>query len=74
MINFEIQDITKVTLNSKVLVKKSLPNKTEHGDGAYVINLDECKSTGTFWIALYINSNTVKSFVSFGVEYISEEI
>lgn len=72
MINFEIQDITKVTLNSKVLVKKSLPNKTEYGDGAYIINLDECKST--FWIALYINSNTVKSFVSFGVEYISEEI
>lgn len=74
MINFEIQDITKVTLNSKVLVKKSLPNKTEYGDRAYIINLDQCKSIGTFWIALYINSNTVKSFVSFGVEYISEEI
>ena len=24
-------------------------------DGAYVINLDECKSIGTHWIALYVN-------------------
>ena len=26
-------------------------------DGAYVINLDEYESTGTHWIALYVNGN-----------------
>ena len=26
-------------------------------DGAYVINLDEYKSIGTHWIALYVNGN-----------------
>ena len=26
-------------------------------DGTYVINLDEFKSTGTHWIALYVNDN-----------------
>ena len=25
--------------------------------GAYVINLDEYESTGTHWIALYVNGN-----------------
>ena len=38
-------------------------------DGAYVINLDEFKSIGTHWIALYITY-----FVSFGVEHIPKEI
>ena len=28
---------------------------TEIIGGAYVINLDEYKSTGTHWIALYVN-------------------
>ena len=44
-------------------------------DGAYVINLDEYKSIGTQWIALYANGNTVTDYVgSFGVELIPEDI
>ena len=43
-------------------------------DGAYVINLDEFKSIGTHWIALYVNSNNVIYFDSFGVEHTRKEI
>ena len=42
--------------------------------GAYVINLDEFKSIGTNWIALYVNDNNVTYFDSFGVEHIPKEI
>ena len=43
-------------------------------DQTYVINLDEFKSIGTHWIALYVNSNDVIYFDSFGVEHIRKEI
>ena len=44
-------------------------------DGAYVINLDEFKSIGTHWIALYVNgNNNAIYFNSFGVEYIPKAI
>ena len=49
-------------------------------DGAYVINLDEFKSIGTHWTALYVNGNNkrtsydVVDFDSFGVEHIPKEI
>ena len=40
-------------------------------DEAYVINLDEFKSIGIHWIALYMNvNNSVIYFDSFGVEHI----
>ena len=39
-----------------------------------VINLDEFKSIGTHWIALYVNSNNIVYFDSFGVEHIPKEI
>ena len=39
-------------------------------DGAYVINLDEYKSIGTHWIALYVTGDNVTYFDSFGVEHI----
>ena len=48
--------------------------------GAYVINLDEYKSIGTHWIALYVNGNNKKVccdaiyFDSFGVEHITKVI
>ena len=42
--------------------------------GAYVINLDECKSIGTHWIALCVNDDSVTYFDSFGVENILKEI
>ena len=35
-------------------------------DGAYIINLDEYKSIGTRWIALFVNDN-VTYFHSFGL-------
>ena len=44
-------------------------NLTEIKDAANVMNLDEFKSTGTHWIALYINDNYVTYFDSFGVEH-----
>ena len=43
-------------------------------DGAYVINLDEHKDTGTHWIALFCKKNEIVYFDSFGVEHIPEEI
>ena len=42
-------------------------------DGAYIVNLNECKSVGTSWITLYANVNSVGYFDSY-VEHISEEI
>ena len=49
-------------------------------DGAYVINLDEFKSTGSHFIPLYVNDNNRSAFYdaiyfySFGVENILREI
>ena len=42
--------------------------------GTYVINLDDCKSVGTHWIALYENNDNVTHFYYFGVEYIPKGI
>ena len=42
--------------------------------GAYVLNLDEHKDTGTHWIALLCMRNEVIYFDSFGVEHIPKEI
>ena len=38
------------------------------------INLDEFKSIGIHWIALYVNAENVTYFDSFGVEHIPKEI
>ena len=49
-------------------------------DGEYVINLDEYKSIGTHWIALYVNGNKGSAsfdatyFDSFGAEHIPKQI
>ena len=42
-------------------------------DGAYMINLEELKSIGIHWIALYVNDNNIIYFDSFGVEHIPKE-
>ena len=42
-------------------------------DGAYIINLDEYKSIGTHWIALYVNAINVRYFDRFRV-HIPKEI
>ena len=42
--------------------------------GAYIINLDEYENTGTHWIALFVKTNEVIYFDSFGIEHIPKEI
>ena len=71
--NFEIQKYyeNKSKFNG-VFSRDNLPKKVK--DGAYVINLDEHKDTGTHWIALLCNRNEIVLFDSFGVEHIPEEI
>ena len=41
---------------------------------AYVINLDEYENTGTHWIVLFVKTNEVTYFGSFGIEHIPKEI
>ena len=43
-------------------------------DGAFAINLDECKSIGIHWKALYVNGINVTYFDSFGIEHIRKAI
>ena len=70
--NFEIQKYyQKEPKFNSVYSRNNLPKIR---DGAYVINLDECKSIGTHWIALYVNDNNVNYFGSFGVEHIPKEV
>ena len=49
-------------------------NLSKIKDWKYIINLDDYKSIETHWIALYVNTENVKYFDSFGVEYIPKEI
>ena len=42
--------------------------------GAYVINLDHSKNTGTHWVVMFVKSNEVIYSDSFGVEYIPKKI
>ena len=55
-----------------VYSRDNLPKITKRG--AYVINLDEYKNTGTHWIALFVKTNEVIYFDSFGIEHIPKEI
>ena len=70
--NFEIQKYyqNEPTFNG-VYPRNNLPKMK---DGVYVINLDEFKSIGTHWIALYVNPENVTYFHSFGVEHNPKEI
>ena len=49
-------------------------NLSKIKDQAYIINLDECESIRTHWIALYVNAENTSYFDSFGVEHIPKEI
>ena len=49
-------------------------NLSKIRNGAHIINLDEYKSEGTHWTALYVNDNNVIYFDNFGVEHIPIEI
>ena len=37
--------------------------------GAYLVNLDEYENTGTHWILLFVKTNEVIYFDSFGIEH-----
>ena len=52
--------------------RNNLPNKIKKG--AYIINLDEYKNTGTNWVSLFVKTNEVIYLDSFGVEHIHKEI
>ena len=72
--NFEIQKYyeNEPRFNG-VFSRDNLPKKIK--DGAYVINLDEHKDTGTHWVALFCKAkNEIVYFDSFGVEHIPKEI
>ena len=73
MTNFEIQKYYEdETRFNGVFSRDNLLKKIK--DGAYVINLDEHKDTGTHWVALFCKKNEIVYFDSFGVEHIPEEI
>ena len=70
--NFEIQ---KYYQNEPKFIGVYLRNNLPKiKDGANVINLNEFKSIGTHWTALYVNANNIVYFDSFGVEHIPKEI
>ena len=70
--NFEMQDYFK---NEKrfngVYSRNNLPKLK---NGAYVINLDHSKNTGTHWVVIFVKEDEVIYFDKFGVEYIPKEI
>ena len=70
--NFEIQKYYQIEPKfNGVYSRNNLP---EIKDGSYVVNLDEFKSIGTHWIALYVNGNNIIYFDSFWVGHIPKEI
>ena len=70
--NFEIQNYyqNEPKFNS-VSSRNNLPKIKV---GTYAINLDECKSIGTHWIALYVNPENVTYIDNFEVEHVPKEI
>ena len=57
-----------------VYSRDNLPKTSVIKKGAYVINLDEYTDIDTHRIALYVKTNEVIYFDSFGVEHIPKEI
>ena len=43
-------------------------------NGSPIINLDEYKSIGIHWIALYVSGDNITYFISFEVEYVPKTI
>ena len=70
--NFEIQNYYQNELKFNGVYSRN--NLLRIKDGAHVINVDEYKSIGTHWIALYVNGNNVIYFDNFGVEHNPKEI
>ena len=70
--NFEIQKYYQNETKFNGVYSRN--NLSKAKDGTYVIKLDEYKSIGTHWIALYLNAGNVTYFDSFGVEHVLKEI
>ena len=72
LVNFEILKYYQNELKfNSVYSRNNLPKIK---DATYVISIDEFKSIGTDWIALYVNRHNATCFDSFGVEHIPKEI
>ena len=69
--NFEILKYQNEPKFNGTYLRYNLPKIK---DDVYVVNLDEKKSIGTDWIALYVNGDNVTYFDSFRVEHIPKEI
>ena len=72
MTNFKIQRYNRNKPKCNDVYSRNYLSKIK--DGEFVINLDECKSIGIHWIALYVSGNNVICFDIFGVQYIPKEI
>ena len=70
--NFKIQKYYQNESKLNGIYSKN--NSLKRKDGAYVINLDEYKLTGSHCIALYVDYKSVTYFDSLGVKYIPKEI
>ena len=70
--NFEIQNYYQNESNFNGAYSRN--NLPKIKDGANVIDLDEYKSIGTYWIGLYVNANNILYFDSFRVENVPIEI
>ena len=70
--NLEIQKhyLTEPKFNG-VYARNNLPKIK---DGAYVLNLDDFKLTGTHWVVLYVNGNNATYFDRFGLSHILKEV
>ena len=51
-----------------------LRNNLSKKDGVYTINLDEYKTIGIHWIALYVIDDNVTYFDIFRAEYFAKKI
>ena len=70
--NFEIQKHCQNQSRFNGVYSRN--NLSKIKDEAYVIKLDEYKSIGTHWIALYVNDDNVTYFDSFAVEHVPKKI
>ena len=70
--NFEIQKYYEKEPKFNGVYSRN--NSYKIKDGTHIINLEECGSIGTHWIALYVNAENVTYFDSSGVHDIPKEI
>ena len=70
--NFEIQKYYQNELKLNDVYTRNILSKIKHG--AYIKTLDKYESTGTDWMALYVNAKSLTYVDNFGVEHIPKEI